>query len=232
MSLTGKLLEIAEGMPRVFDAGVAEGYSEGIDYGFDFGYEDGYSCGFENGHHEGYLKCAAKHYTEVKLGDGTNFFTVNCGFEPDLFMVFSTSSYPLSIPNAVSVVYNDFRSMGKYSAYRRQTDASAVQGNANITTSAATRFFSREGGNVGYDGSQSTSQTSRAYVFDKNTYYTAVCVKYTDKTDAEILADMVAALPSTGGSVDFSSIKVNGAFSEEEWQTLIATKPNWTFVLV
>ncbi len=204
MSIADKLIEIAGNVPRVFAAGkTAEA-----------------------------ARCAAKHYTEVKKGDGTNKFSVDCGFEPDLFMVFSTAGYPMTVANVINMLYQDFRGMGKHSAYRRNTDANGDQSNATIKTSAAVRFFPREGGVVSYDGSQSTSAVSQGYIFDANTYYTAVCVKYTDKTDAEIITDLVNALPDSGGSVEFAEIKVNGAFSEEEWQTLIATKPNWTFVMV
>ena len=57
--------------------------------------------------------------------------------------------------------------------------------------------------------------------------------KSTKLTKASI-ESIINALSSTasGVTVTFSQIAVNNAFSTDEWNALIATKPNWTISLV
>ena len=219
MSIANKFVEIAEKIPRVFDAGRANG--------FDVGFSEGFLEGDANG----FATCRAKHYTEVRKGDGTNTFLVNCGFKPDFFVVFSTAGYPLTVANRIIWAYQDFRGVGKWSSRRLSTIASGERQPADIKTSAAERFFPYADGRVGYYGEASTSSATKEIVFDENTYYTAICVKYTDKTDKQIITEVVNALPESGGTVDFAAVKVNATFTEEEWQKLIASKPKWTFSL-
>lgn len=175
-------------------------------------------------------KCKGRHYTEIKCGDGTNVFSVNCGFEPDCFVVFSYAGYPLIQANTVQCLVYDRRGMGQYTAYRYSTNESAVQTSTRISNVSAATQFTYSDGVMKYDGSKSS--IAKSLVFDENTDYIAVCVKYTDESDAEIITREVNALPDTGGTVTFSELKVNGAFTDDEWATLIEKKPTWTFNLV
>lgn len=189
-------------------------------------YKNGYDKGLVFGKHG----CVTRHYTEIKRGDGTNVFSANCGFEPDYFAVFSFAGYPLSLGNTVQCLVYDRRSMGQYASYRLTTNESAAQSSSRISNVASAKQFTYADGVMKYDGSVSTVASS--LVFDANTDYIVVCVKYTDESDAEIITREVNALPDTGGTVTFSQIKVNGAFTDDEWAELIATKPTWTFNLV
>lgn len=56
-------------------------------------------------------------------------------------------------------------------------------------------------------------------------------MKYTDKTDKERIAEMVNGLTGSG-SLTLNKNKVNAAFTTEEWNALIATKPDWTFAFI
>lgn len=174
-------------------------------------------------------KCKTRHYTEIKRGDGSNVFSVNCGFEPDCFAVFSFAAYPFSQASTVQCLVNDRRSVGQYASYRFSTDESALQNGSRISNSASSKQFTCFDGVMKYDGS--VSSVAASLVFDENTDYVAVCMKYTDESDREIITREVNAMPD-GSTVTFSQYKVNGAFTEDEWQSLIATKPNSTFNLV
>ena len=171
-------------------------------------------------------RCAGKHYTEVKRGDGSNVLAVNCGFEPDYFVVFSYAGYAFIQPNTVQYIANDRRSVGQYAGFRLATKEDATQGNSRLSNNAVATQFTYADGVMKYDGS--VSAIASQYAFDAYTDYIAVCVKYTDESDAEIIAREVIALPDSGGTVTFSERKVNGAFAEDEWEMLIAAKPNWT----
>ncbi len=174
-------------------------------------------------------KCTSRHYTEIKRGDGTNVFTAACGFAPDFFAIFSFSGYVLLQPSTVHSIINDRRSVGQYAAFRFATKEDAVQSSSRVSNNAAANQFVYSDGVMKYDGS--VSSIAASLVFDANTDYIAVCVKYTDESDAEIIRREVNALPDAGGTVTFSELKVNGALTEGEWEALIATKPAWTFNL-
>ncbi len=61
--------------------------------------------------------------------------------------------------------------------------------------------------------------------------YKVVAVKYSDKSDRDMLTEYVRALPDTAVTVYIASLMRERAFADEEWDTLIAEKPNATFVL-
>ena len=52
--------------------------------------------------------------------------------------------------------------------------------------------------------------------------------------DKETIAHLVGVLSSTasGQTITFKKSAKEAAFTDAEWNTLIATKPNWTFSLV
>ena len=56
---------------------------------------------------------------------------------------------------------------------------------------------------------------------------------WSTKLSRDSITSIVNALSSTtsGMTVKFSQTAVNAAFTNDEWATLIATKPNWTFTL-
>ena len=51
-------------------------------------------------------------------------------------------------------------------------------------------------------------------------------------TDKDALAREINALPDDeSGTVTFVGSRVSAAVTDDEWATLIAAKPNWTFTL-
>ena len=63
--------------------------------------------------------------------------------------------------------------------------------------------------------------------------YTGFDTHWSTKLSRDSIISIVNALSSTtsGMTVKFSQTAVNAAFTNDEWATLIATKPNWTFTL-
>ncbi len=61
--------------------------------------------------------------------------------------------------------------------------------------------------------------------------YKVIAVKFSDKSDKEMLTEYVHALPNTAQTVYIASLMCAKAFTDAEWDALIAEKPNTTFVL-
>ena len=59
-------------------------------------------------------------------------------------------------------------------------------------------------------------------------------LQWSKKLSKASIANIIGCLSTTtsGMSITLSSSAVNNAFTEDEWATLIATKPNWTISLV
>ena len=63
--------------------------------------------------------------------------------------------------------------------------------------------------------------------------YTGFDTHWSTKLSRESITSIVNALSDTtsGMTVTFSQTAVDAAFTDDEWATLIAAKPNWTFTL-
>ena len=59
-------------------------------------------------------------------------------------------------------------------------------------------------------------------------------IHWSTKLSKASITNIISVLSSSvsGKTVTISNTAKNNAFTDEEWQTLVATKPNWTIVLV
>lgn len=207
MSIADKLTAINENVPKVYDAGKME--AEAV--------------------------CQAKHYVTVLPGSGETSMSFHVPIEPDLLVVigFDPTAWVGASSSAMAFIY-DLKSMGFLVG---ATIASAGTGGSPRATVTAMRqvdaeakYARSEGGTVTLQ-KMSGSVSGESATFPQNVLYSITAVKYTDKTDKERITEMVNGLTGTG-TISIRAAMVNEAFTDAEWNALIATKPGWTFKLV
>ena len=169
--------------------------------------------------------CAGKHFVGVVHGGGTKSLSVQMPFDPDALTVMAADMRTVG----GQVVFFNFlpRSVSHYIGLYCYTGA----GSTSISSfGSLTRAKLDQA--VYADGVFTLSLAdSVAAAFDADTDYIVLASKTETRTNKEILTDFVAGLADTGGSVTVSQAAVNAAVTDAEWATLIATKPNRTFVL-
>ena len=174
----------------------------------------------------GEAKHTARYAAAIAVGDGTRFMSFAVPFEADLFCVAAHGAEALSNSNSVLQLVFDSRAFAKRGGCYRILQDGAPSGGY---------FSSATGGNYFKvaDGICTVEAPASLGVnFINGTQYACTAVKYTDKSDGELLEEEIALLSDTGEVLEYSSARVLSTVTEEEWQTLIANKPNRTFTLV
>lgn len=82
----------------------------------------------------------------------------------------------------------------------------------------------------GYRIYANTDSTGKQLYYDVGKYE-VLAVKCSSRTDRELLTDFVNGLSDKGGTAYILKLMQEQAFTEAEWDALIAAKPGWTFVL-
>lgn len=224
-----------------YEKGHAAGYIEGEKVGEVTGYEKGYpageaagyvkgeTAGYENGYTEGETAGEAKHTaryaTTLVTGDGTNVIAFKADFAPDCFFVTAHGADAVSADNAIMQMIFDARSFARYGGMYRARRNGANSHGTMASASGGTYFRWKNG----ICEIEVPASLSAPYI--SGAQYICSAVKYTDKSDRELLEEEIALLTDNGGTIEYSSARVFGTVTEAEWQTLIATKPNRTFAL-
>lgn len=170
--------------------------------------------------------CHAAHYAAVVHGSGGISLSFPLPFYPDALIVMAAD---MRTGSGQVVLYNFLpRSVSYYIGfYARTAD--------NSTNIASFSTLTRERLNqVAYaDGifTLSLNTVDATAAFSADLDYIILASKTETRTDKEILADFVAGLADTGGSVTLSQAAVDAAATDAEWAALLATKPNRTFIL-
>lgn len=173
-------------------------------------------------------ECESKHFVGTAIGDGTSGISFNIPFEPDT--VFISSFSPLAITTPSTYISIDLVMNCCLNVVGRLTLM-----NANITGYQGTSITTeRYNNNVSYENGVLTyKDTTLGYSFGNGVVYNIVAAK-TGKTTKENTIEQIEQLPNESKSVvlQYNAKKINENFTTEEWESLIATKPNWTFALV
>ena len=173
----------------------------------------------------------AKVYIGYAQGNGQDNMAFAVPFKPDKILVsnacaISTGSNSSTIAEKTLFMAGaDLRSFSNYIGYviLTQTGSSTKHGRI-AQSSAPTRYAYADGVlNVSLPDGYGA-------FFSKDGLYKIVAMKE-DRADAELLAEEIALLPD-GSSVTFWKARIDEAVTTEEWEALIATKPNCTFTLV
>lgn len=189
-------------------------------------------------------QCAAKHFVAVVTGSGTSEMAISVPFDPDAVFVICHSAYAASLANGSTGYWMDLRfnrrNAARYSGYFMAVPPNADRTNTRVSASTALEICTYSDGMLRFNAVNATLQK---YVWRSDLQYLFTAVQYSDKTDAELLAEEIALLPdATGGTVEYSLFRVNEIFetasgandgsTSAAWAALVATKPKWTFTLV
>ena len=203
---------MASGIALVHEQAYADGHAEGLAYGEERGFAAGEA------------KHTSRYMTALVTGDGTKNISFACPFEPDYIAVKYHGADASSAAAAVTCMVFDRRSFALHGGYYivRLTGKNYI-GTVGSATGGA--YFSWENG-----ACTVTSPVGSALYID-GCQYICVAVKYTDKSDRELLEEEISRLSDTGGELYYSEQRVTEVMTEEEWQEIIAAKENWTFTL-
>ena len=170
--------------------------------------------------------CAAKHYLQNFVGDGSGAHSFHVPFEPDMVLIMGFDPLVLYTEGNLAVVRCDIRAFGLLGGFTQYAVGNgAISNTAYATNTVPTRCFRAEDGTITV---KNIGPSGTPVQYGAGILYTAIAVKYTERTDKELITDFVHRLTGSGKTT-LNRTKVNEVFTDDEWAALIAVKPNWTF---
>lgn len=202
MSIAEKLTIIAENMPKVYEAGKAT-----------------------------YKK---RYYSAlVQIDARRTYIDLPIDFFPDHIMVFITKS--TARDTAATQVGQNICFLPTTDSYCGVTNYNISGGSSN--TARLNAYYGTSSGGAHRlltktaNGYRLSAGSASGTTFSYDTgEYKVIAVKYSDMSDKEMLTEYVRSL-SGGETVYIHSQMRASAFTDAEWDALIAEKPNTTFVL-
>ena len=186
----------------------------------------GFASGREVGYNQGLEECQSKHYVGAVMGSGTNTISCNVPFEPDIITITGHSAHSYALLNNYIQLAIETKKCCRYvGSLKCRKDGPTTIIDLGIN------YVKR---NTSYiDGVFTFTEPNYKLPFDENTIYEVVAVK-NGKTAKQNTITEINNLPneSSGTNLLYSKEAINATFTTEEWESLIATKPNWTFALV
>ena len=163
--------------------------------------------------------------TCLKSGDDTNIISFPVSFKPDCIIITAHGAYAIEAQNAVQQMVFDSRSFARYGGmYRVIKGGSRTHGTMSSTSGG--NYFRWNNGTCEVE-----CPSSLTAPYPKDSQYICVAVKYTDKDDKTLLTEEVSLLADSGDTVKYSKARINATVTDDEWQIIIASKPNRTFSL-
>ena len=225
MSVGEKLTQIAEKMPVIYSVG------------YSFGQTDGYNRGYEKGKQEGGIAgrepCLMNHYTATFFGSGTNELLLDIPFQPDIVTVYTTHSYTSCFPNCYRGFTVDLRACGRHMGNFYYTLGEGITRSAWLTSTLEGTIVSFQDGKFRF-GLDAEAVKDVAWI--PNIQYRLIAMKFPEENGKQLLQEEIMNLPDTvpqdfSGQLAYVKSVVYTYFTPEEWESLTAQKPNWTFVL-
>lgn len=225
MSIGEKLTKIAGNMKDVYGRGYATGSVDG--------YEQGYFQGAENGGIAAREQCLMTHYADVFFGNGTGKLLLNVPFKPDIITVYTTHSYSKQMPNCYRGFVIDLRACGSNMGNFFYTGSDSSPRCGLIPSDLS-------GKNIGWDSGVFKMETSMEQLKDlcwmPFVRYHLVAVKFPDESGRQLLEEQILLLPDqppqgSSGRLTYVKSVVESYMTLQEWEDLIAQKPNWTITL-
>lgn len=182
-------------------------------------------------------ECGSKHYTTVISGSGSTELTVPLDFEPDLITISNNDPDIRATPGVVSYVQIDLSALGQLAGIFCITNGPGTGTNLGSYTNALlaangipSRYRRNEDGTVSVGNLPFGSDYG---VWDKALDYTVIAAKCVEKSDKERITQIIHRLPEGKSyKIHIWEDKKDAAFTEQEWNDLIATKSTYTFVMV
>ena len=205
MSIADKLQTVAENQQRVYDAGYEKSQAE----------------------------CQAVHFSTSVFGNGTRRMDFPVPFEPDVFAFICNDAYAADTAYCYRGLIVDFRSACKFEGQMLATNSNGGAGSLSLSPGVISTFTRYENGVVTHEilGTQYQS-----YYFPRGVKYSVMAIKYPGEDGATLLREQIENLPDQvpsghSGQLIYYTAAVERYMTTEEWENLIATKPNWTFVM-
>lgn len=175
---------------------------------------------------------AEKFYTAVVEGNGENSISVPVPFEPDYVVLGLYEPYSTNNAYKYAGFLRDFRTFARIGGFIQKSASSVATQTTAVNNNTVPNYIAYGDGAISFiHPSSFDAQT----VWDTNSRYRAIAMKYTDygKTDEDLLKDYVMSLPDSGGEVTISQRRfTETGMTEEEFEAYTAAnKPNWTFVI-
>jgi len=161
-------------------------------------------------------------------GDGTGTLAVEIPFSPDALLVYTQSPYAAAETYQNIMTVYDLRTFLRYCGMNRVIATSNTWNTQALLNQSEKRPVYASGVLSVAPGTVVGGHTC---VYNASVPYTVVAVKYTEKSDRELLTEVIAGLPDSAYTATFSQYRVNATVTESEWAALTQTKPNVTFAL-
>ena len=200
-----KLRQVADNLPLVYEAGMRE--------------------------------CQNRHFAAVVTGNGSMELTLPVSFEPDLIEVVSHNPAIRAVKGILASCQIDLSALGQIGGMFSMTSGpgtgSTLGTYSNIlmaTPSLETRCRRNADGtltlgNFTYDTMQG--------IWGEGVEYLVTAVKSVEKNDRQRIEESIRRLPEDGAyKIHILKKKMEAAFTQEEWDDLIAERPGYTFVMV
>jgi len=185
----------------------------------------------------GKRECQNRHFAAVVTGDGTGELTLPIPFEPDLIEVVNHDPVIRATKGIISFCQIDFSALGQLGGLFGITSGPS-SGNAlgtytNVLMASfglSSRCRRNADGtvtlhNFSYDGVPG--------VWGKDVDYVVTAVRCVDKSDRQRMEENIRRLPEDGAyKIYIQQEKMEAAFTQEQWDALIAERPGYTFVMV
>ena len=185
-------------------------------------------------------ECDSKHFVQTFTGNNQNSFSLDIPFDPDVVFIVCHSAYAHTMSNVWMDVRVNRRSASRFMGYFMYTPSSGERTNVRVSAAAGMTALAYVDGVFRFTCPNSTAM--QAAIWRSDCQYVFTAVRYTDKTDAQLLSEEIALFSAAGGTVEYSLKRINEIFETSAgandgsesvaWEALVATKPNWTFSLV
>ena len=172
----------------------------------------------------GEAKHTSRYAVDLVVGDGTKNISFACPFEPDYIAVEYHGADASSAAASLTGMHFDRRSF-------------ALNGGFYMVRMNSQNYIGTVGSATGrnyfvYANGVCTVKIPLNVTYIGGCQYICTAVKYTDKSDRELLEEEISLLADTGDALVYSKTRVLSVMTEAEWDAFTkSTKPNRTFTL-
>lgn len=234
MSIERKLTQIAENMSLVYDAGFEAGAAAG---GGGGSYDEGYAAGLADGEQNGF-ETGTEYGKQAAYDEFWNAYQ-NHGEYQNCLYKFAGPSWTDNAynPKYPLVAYQNAMRMYAYSGVtdtKVDIDVTSIGGNAvsmfeysKLVTIRKLKVSAKNPLSGCFTGCNSLQNITFEGEIGNNIHLgECPLTRVSIENVVSVLSTTV-----TGKTLTLKQSAVNAAFTTEEWETLVATKPNWTITL-
>lgn len=254
MSIADKLIQIAENEQRVYDTAHHKGYMAGGEEGFNSGYQQGHDAGmsegWEVGQQVGYDSGKADGITEGietgKTQEYWRFWNIHqmngtrrnypSGFAGSCWTDETYNPpYEIIVTSIASMMFyaNTLITSTKVPITIDSTvnNVQVFSGCTRLETIPSLKVTEKV---IGFTNWFHSCNALTNITFTEDSVIAAnIDFQYSPLSKASIQSVVNALSPTvTGKTVTFKKTAKEAAFTQEEWNALVATKSNWTFSLI